>query len=220
MTYNFNFRVVWQNLDLLLEGAGLTIRLSAITMTLGLAVGIVAAFGRTSGPRPIRWLVGTYVEVIRNTPLLVQLFLVYFGLPSLGIRLSAGQAAVIALTINLGAYTTEIVRAGIEAIHRGQVEAGFSLGLSRLQVFRYVVLFPALKVVYPALASQFVLLMLATSVVSQIAAQELLYAAGFIESRTFRSFEIYLTATGVYLLMSLMFRAVFETINHYAFVRR
>jgi polar amino acid transport system permease protein len=220
VTYNFNFRVVWQNLDLLLEGAWLTVRLSTITMALGLGIGIAAALILTSGPRSARWLVRAYVEIIRNTPLLVQLFLVYFGPPSFGIRLTAGQAAVTALAINLGAYATEIVRAGIEAIHRGQIEAGLSLGLSRLQVFRHVVLFPALRVVYPALASQFVLLMLATSVVSQIAAQELLYAAGFIESRTFRSFEIYLAATLLYLLLSLGFRAVFQTIDRYAFARR
>jgi polar amino acid transport system permease protein len=218
--YQFNFRVVWQNLDFLLEGAWLTIELSALTMALGLLVGIGVALGLTSGPRPVKWLGRTYVEVIRNTPLLVQLFIVYFGLPSLGLKLTAGQAAVVALTINLGAYATEIVRAGIEAIHRSQIEAGLSLGLSRLQVFRHVVLVPALKVVYPALASQFVLLMLATSVVSQIAAHELLYAAGFLESRTFRSFEIYLAATLIYLAMSLLFRAAFQTLNHYAFVRR
>jgi polar amino acid transport system permease protein len=220
MRYEFNFRVVVQNLDFLLEGAWLTIRLSVTTMALGLLVGIVVALGLTSGPRPVRWLGRGYVEIIRNTPLLVQLFLVYFGLPSAGLKLTAGQAAVTALTINLGAYATEIVRAGIEAIHRSQVEAGLSLGLSRLQVFRHIVLMPALKVVFPALASQFVLLMLATSVVSQIAAQELLYSAGFLESRTFRSFEIYLAAALIYLAMSLLFRVAFQTLNHYAFVRR
>jgi len=218
--YEFNFRVVFQNLDFLLQGAWLTIQLSVVTMTLGLVVGIVVALGLTSGPRAVRWLGRGYVEVIRNTPLLVQLFIVYFGLPSAGLKLTAGQAAVVALTINLGAYTTEIVRAGIEAIHRSQIEAGLSLGLSWLQVFRHVVLFPALKVVYPALASQFVLLMLATSVVSQIAAHELLYAAAFLESRTFRSFELYLAATLIYLVLSLLFRAAFQTINHYAFARR
>lgn len=220
MRYQFNFRVVLANLDLLLQGAWLTIQLSTVTMALGLLVGIVVAWGLTAGPRPVKWAGRVYVEVIRNTPLLVQLFIVYFGLPSLGLRMSAGQAAVVALTTNLGAYATEIVRAGIEAIHRSQIEAGLALGLSRLQVFRHVVLFPALKVVYPALASQFVLLMLATSVVSQIAAHELLYAAGFLESRTFRSFEIYLTATFIYLAMSLMFRAAFQAINHHVFVRR
>ena len=125
-----------------------------------------------------------------------------------------------ALTVNLGAYATEIVRAGIEAIHKSQIEAGLSLGMSRLQVFRYVVLFPALKVIYPALASQFILLMLATSIVSLIAAQDLFHMAAFLESRTFRSFEIYLVVTGLYLVMALFFRAAFGVVYHLAFERR
>jgi polar amino acid transport system permease protein len=170
--------------------------------------------------RPLRWLASAYVEVIRNTPLLVQLFIIFFGLPSIGLKLTSGQAAVIALTINLGAYATEIVRAGIEAIHKSQIEAGLSLGLSRLQVFRYIILFPALKVIYPALASQFILLMLATSIVSLIAAEDLFHMAAFLESRTFRSFEIYLVVTGLYLALALAFRLVFGAIYHLAFVRR
>ncbi len=220
MTYSFNFRDVFNNFDLLLLGMGYTLQLSCITMVLGLAIGIVMALVRSWGPWPLRWLAATYVEVIRNTPLLVQLFIIFFGLPSLGLRLSAGQAAVIALSINLGAYATEIVRAGIEAIHKSQVEAGLSLGMSRLQVFRYVVLFPALRVIYPALASQFILLMLATSIVSLIAAQDLFHMAAFLESRTFRSFEIYLVVTGLYLVMALCFRAVFTAVYYVAFERR
>jgi polar amino acid transport system permease protein len=220
VTYSFNFRDVFNDIDLLLVGMGYTLQLSFITMVLGLAIGIAMALVRTWGPLPLRWLAASYVEVIRNTPLLVQLFIIFFGLPSLGLRLSAEQAAVIALSINLGAYATEIVRAGIEAIHKSQVEAGLSLGMSRLQVFRYVVLFPALRVIYPALASQFILLMLATSIVSLIAAEDLFHMAAFLESRTFRSFEIYLVVTGLYLLMALSFRALFAVVYRFAFERR
>jgi polar amino acid transport system permease protein len=220
VNYHFNFRDVFNNFDVLLEGVGLTLQLSAITMVLGLVLGVVMALLKTWGPQPLRWLASAYVEVIRNTPLLVQLFIVFFGLPSLGLRLSAGQAAVIALTVNLGAYATEIVRAGIEAIHKSQIEAGLSLGLSRLQVFRYVVLFPALRVIYPALASQFILLMLATSIVSLIAARDLFHMAAFLESRTFRSFEIYLVVTGLYLALALFFRLIFAGIYRLAFERR
>ena len=104
-----------------------------------------------------------YVEVVRNTPLLVQLFVVFFGLPSLGVKLGAGAAALVALSVNLGAYATEIIRAGVDSVHKSQVEAGLSLGLTNLQVFRHIVLYQASKVVYPALASQFILLLLATS---------------------------------------------------------
>jgi polar amino acid transport system permease protein len=188
LAYRFNFRDVLAQQDFLLEGLLLTLQLSFLAMVLGLMVAVIGAASRLYGPRPVRIAVATYVEVIRNTPLLVQLFLVFFGLPSLGIRLDATTASIIALTINLGAYTTEIVRAGLEAIPRAQIEAGVSLGLSRLQIFRYIVLMPALKVMYPALASQFILLMLATSVVSQISAPDLFHTASIIQSRTFRDF--------------------------------
>lgn len=219
MTYRFNFRDVFAQFDMLLDGALLTLQLSAITMIIGLALGIVGALARTWGPAPVRFAAATYVEAVRNTPLLIQLFLVFFGLPSAGIRLSADTAAMVALAINLGAYSTEIIRAGIQAIHKSQVEAGLSLGLSRLQVFRYVVLFPALKVIYPALASQFVLLMLATSVVSQIAAKELFHMASIIQSRTFRDFEVYIVTAAMYLAMALAFRLAFALIHKLVFRR-
>jgi polar amino acid transport system permease protein len=168
----------------------------------------------------IRGAVQAYVEAIRNTPLLVQLFLVFFGLPSLGIRLDANTAATIALSINLGAYTGEILRAGFESIRTSQVEAGRSLGLTAGQTFRHVVLFPAIKAIYPALASQFVLLMLATSVVSSIGATELFHEAAFIDSRTYRSFETYALITLAYLVMTLVLRGLFSAIYWLVFVRR
>ena len=219
MNYRFNFRDVFANFDMLLEGALLTLQLSAITMLFGLVLGILGALARTWGPAPVRLAATTYVETVRNTPLLIQLFLVFFGLPSAGIRLSADTAAMVALAINLGAYSTEIIRAGIQAIHKSQIEAGLSLGLSRLQVFRYVVLFPALKVIYPALASQFVLLMLATSIVSQIAAQELFHMASIIQSRTFRDFEVYIVTAGMYLALAVAFRFAFAMIHRLVFRR-
>jgi polar amino acid transport system permease protein len=165
-------------------------------------------------------LVAGYVEVIRNTPLIVQLFIVFFGLPSAGIRLDAMTAAIIALAINLGAYSTEIIRAGLEAIPKAQIEAGHSLGLSGTQVFRHVVLVPAIKIVYPALTSQFVLIMLATSVVSQISAPDLFHVASIIQSRTFRDFEIYAVIAMLYLALALVFRLAFAAIEHMAFARR
>ncbi len=219
MTYRFNFRDVLAQFDMLLDGALLTLQLSAITMIFGLLLGVVGALARSWGPAPVRFAAASYVEAVRNTPLLIQLFLVFFGLPSAGIRLSADTAAMVALAINLGAYSTEIIRAGIQAIHKSQVEAGLSLGLSRLQVFRYVVLFPALKVIYPALASQFILLMLATSVVSQIAAKELFHMASIIQSRTFRDFEVYIVTAGMYLAMALAFRLAFALIHKLVFRR-
>ncbi|MCC6467283.1 MAG: amino acid ABC transporter permease [Alphaproteobacteria bacterium] len=219
MIYTFNFRDVFAQFPTLVDGAVLTLELSATTMLFGLVIGIAGALARSWGPAPLRLAATSYVEVIRNTPLLIQLFLVFFGLPSLGLRLDATTAAVVALAINLGAYSTEIIRAGIQAIHKSQIEAGLALGLSRLEVFRYIVLFPALKVIYPALASQFILLMLATSVVSQIATPELFHTASVLQSRTFRDFEVYIVTAGMYLAMALMFRLLFAGIHRWAFRR-
>jgi polar amino acid transport system permease protein len=219
MIYRFNFRDVFAQFDTLIDGAVLTLQLSAVTMAVGLIIGVVGALARSWGVLPIRVAAAAYVETIRNTPLLIQLFIVFFGLPSLGLKFDATSAAVVALSINLGAYSTEIIRAGIQAIHKSQIEAGLALGLSRLQVFRYIVLFPALKVIYPALASQFILLMLATSIVSQIAVAELFHMASVIQSRTFRDFEVYIVTAGMYLIMALLFRLAFALIHRLVFQR-
>lgn len=219
MHYEFQFGEVFRNADLLLKGAWLTIQLTAIATVLGLIVGVAGALCRTSRVKALRWLSLAYVEVIRNTPFIVQLFFLFFGLPSAGIKLSAEQAALLAMVVNLGAYSTEIVRAGIEAIHKGQIEAGLSLALTRWQIFRYVVLKPALEKIYPALTSQFIIIMLGSSVVSQISAEELTFAANFIQSRNFRSFEVYFVITAMYLVMAIGFRRLFAWIGRRAFAR-
>ena len=157
---------------------------------------------------------------IRNTPFLIQLFIIFFGLPATGLRIGATSAALIAMTINLGAYSTEIVRAGIESIHRSQIEAGDALGLTRLQVYRYVVLTPAIAKVWPSLCSQFVLMMLASSVTSAISTQDLAAAAALIESQTFRSFEVYIVVTLVYLALALGLRGLLAVLGAWLFGRR
>ncbi len=217
MDYDFQFNVIWQNLDLFLWGAWLTIQIAMLATALGLVIGMVMA-GLQSLRNPlISGAIQFYIEVIRNTPFLVQLFFVYFGLPSLDIKVPASQAALLALTINIGAYATEIVRAGVESISKGQIEAGRSLGLSGFQIFTFVILKPALMTVYPALTSQFILIMLNSAVISTISAQELAFQAKFLQSRTFRSFEIYLFVTLVYLVLAYLFRAVFSLIARLAF---
>jgi polar amino acid transport system permease protein len=217
--YVFHFDVVLDHWPELLDGAWLTIRLSAMAMVLGLAIAVVCAYARTAGPRPVRWLIAAYVEIIRNTPFLVQIFLIYFSLPGLGIRLDANEAALAAMVANLGAYATEIVRAGIDAVPQGQIEAARALGLKRLYIFRFVVLFPALNTVFPALASQFILLMLGSSVVSAISAVELTAVTNTLQSTTFRSFEFYFAATALYLVMALGFRASLAAIYWLVFLR-
>jgi polar amino acid transport system permease protein len=220
LSYTFQFRDVFAAWEFLLEGVLLTLELSLVTMVVGLIIGVAGAAARVYGPSWLRTVVAVYVEAIRNTPLIVQLFLIFFGLPSAGLKFDADTAAMIALSINLGAYTIEIVRAGLEAIPKSQIEAGQSLGLSPVQIFRYVIIFPALKMMFPALASQFVLLMLATSVVSQISAQDLFHTASIVQSRTFRDFEVYIVVAAVYLALALVFRLLFAGLYQLIFARR
>src|SRR5262245_35173887 len=199
MIYELQFHEVWQNLDNLLWGAWLTVRLSAISMALGLIAGIICAFLRTTYPKIFKAIIEAYVEIIRNTPFLVQIFLVYFGLPAIGIKLDANRAAIVAMVLNFAAYASEIVRAGIESISRGQIEAGLALGLHKVQVFWLIVLRPALQAVYPAMTSQFMLLMLTSSVLSVISAEELTAVANNIASQTFRNIEVYIVIAVFYL---------------------
>ena len=220
MTYNFQFRDVFAAWEFLLEGLALTLELSLVTMAIGLVNGLSGAAARVYGAPWLKRIVAVYVETIRNTPLIVQLFLIFFGLPSAGLKFDANTAAMIALSINLGAYSIEIIRAGLEAIPRSQIEAGQSLGLSPLQIYRYVIIFPAIKMMFPALSSQFVLLMLATSVVSQISAQDLFHMASIIQSRTFRDFEVYILVAAAYLVLALLFRLAFAGIYQFVFARR
>ena len=198
---------------MLAKGVAWTLGLTAVSATLGLMLGIVCAWVRTQGPAWLKPVVGAYVELIRNTPFIVQLFFIFFGLPAAGVRLSAEWASVIAMVINLGAYSTEIVRAGIQATPRGQVEAALSLALSRLQTFTHVVLPPALQRVWPALVSQIIIVMLGSAVCGQISTEELSYAANLIQSRNFRAFEAFMVAAALYLMLSMATRAVLNCLG-------
>ncbi|MBG0840284.1 amino acid ABC transporter permease [Ectopseudomonas toyotomiensis] len=206
MAYQFDFAAVLQHSDLLLQGAAFTLGLTAIGTLLGVGLGIIGAILRAWRIRPFDRIFGVYVELIRNTPFIVQLFFIFFGLPSLGVRLSEWEAAVLAMVINLGAYSTEIIRAGIQAIPHGQLEAASALAMSRFETFRHVVLRPALGKVWPALSSQIIIVMLGSAVCSQISTEELSFAANFIQSRNFRAFETYLLTTALYLLMAIGIR--------------
>ncbi|OQM76940.1 amino acid ABC transporter permease [Manganibacter manganicus] len=213
MTYQFDFTDVFSAWPELAWGALHTLVLSGLAMAIGMVVAIAGALGKTSGPKPVRIAIDAYIELIRNTPFLIQIFMIFFGLPSLGIRLSSNTAALIALVVNVSAYAIEIIRAGIENIDKGQIEAGRALGLKPLQIFRLIVLKPAIQAIYPSLTSQFILLMLNSSVCSVIAATELTAAAGDIQSRTFRSFEVYFTITCMYFILSLIFWQAFGAID-------
>ncbi len=191
---------------LLLVGVAWTLGLTAISTLLGFIIGTACAWARARGPALLAWIAASYVEVIRNTPFIVQLFFIFYGLPAAGIRLTPVTASIIAMTINLGAYATEIIRAGIITTPRGQIEAGESLALSRMQVFLHVVLPPALKRVWPALVSQIIIVMLGSAVCGQISVEELSHAANLIQSRNFRAFEAYIIATAIYLVLAICVR--------------
>ena len=203
---SLDFAAVLVDWPLLLRGVAATVVLTAVSAVAGVAVGVLCGWARAWGSTGLARAVAVYVELVRNTPFIVQLFFIFFGLPSLGVRLSPEWASVIAMVINLGAYAAEIVRAGIEATPRGQVEAGLSLALTRAQVFTRIVLPPALARVWPALVSQIIIVMLGSAVCGQIAAQELSYFANLIQSRNFRAFEAYIIAAALYLGLAIALR--------------
>ncbi len=220
MSYKFDFAFMSERWPDFVAGAWLTIQLTLMAIAFGFLLGTVCAVARVYGGAVVRRLVGAYVETIRNTPLLIQIFIVYFGLSSLGLKLSAEVSAVIALTVNMGAYTTEIMRAGIQSVQRTQLEAADCLGLTRLQTILHVVLLPAMERVYPALASQGVLLMLASSITSQISAEELTATANLVQSDTYRSFEVYMVVAVVYLALSALYRLGFWAVGQVLFARK
>jgi polar amino acid transport system permease protein len=206
MRVALDFAAVLSQWPLLVRGALWTLALTAVSAVLGVVIGVACAWARTHGARWLQAVVGGYVELVRNTPFIVQLFFVFFGLPAMGLKLSPETASVIAMVVNLGAYATEIVRAGVAATPRGQLEAAASLALTPAQTFVRVVLPPALRKVWPALVSQIVIVMLGSAVCGQISTEELSYAANLIQSRNFRSFEAFIVATALYLALAVLTR--------------
>ena len=207
-----DFGVVLEHMPDLLWGCAGTFALALAGMALAMVIGLLGVLARASRLAILRRAVMIFVEVIRNTPFLVQIFFLFFAFPGLGVRLSPTATAIVALGINGGAYAIEIIRGGVQSIATGQWEAGFALGLHRLQVFRLIVIKPALRAIYPALTGQFILLTLTTSVCSSVSAYELTSVAQRIESDTFRSFEVYFSITLMYLLVSWVMMTLFAAI--------
>lgn len=213
MQYSFDMGPVLAAWPLLLSGALQTLKISSISMALGLMLGIVFMLLRMSSIQTLSRVAFAYIELIRNTPFLVQVFFIFFGMPSLGVTLTAPQAAILAMTLNCAAYAAEIVRGGVESIKKGQVEAGRALGLHTLDVYRFIIFRPAIRAVYPALCSQFILMMLNSSLVASVSAEELTYVGQMIDSETFRSFEVYFALGVIYLALSQFFSLVLQLIG-------
>jgi len=199
--YGFEWAAIARGLPYLLEGAGLTILISSVAMVLALLLGLALAAISQAPGRVARRLVAAYVEVFRNTPLLIQIFIVYFGLPQLGVKLSPFLSGLAALVLYAAAYNTEIFRAGLEAVPHGQFEAARSAGLGELQILRYVIMPQAVRICFPALGNNLVSLVKNSSLVSTIGMVELMFVANDISFNNFRTFEIYGTAAVMYVVI-------------------
>lgn len=220
MRYEFDFGALLPYWDKFLSGMVMTLEITVVSVLLGLVIGILCAVARRGQVAWLRTVTGIYVEAVRNTPFIVQIFFIFFGLSSVGLTMPIFAAAVFAMVINVGAYTSEIVRAGMDSVHPGQIEAAESLGLTRFQIYRDIILMPAIERVYPALTSQFILMMLSTSIASQISAEELTGVANNIQSDTFRSIETYIVIAVLYVIITYVMRAGFYAIGQVAFPRR
>ncbi|MCP2131455.1 UNVERIFIED_ORG: polar amino acid transport system permease protein [Bradyrhizobium japonicum] len=198
----------------LLWGCVGTLGLALAGMTLAMIIGVAGVAARDSKAAWLRAIVIGFVEIVRNTPFLVQIFFLFFALPLIGLKLNPTATAIIALGVNGGAYAIEIIRGGVQSVHQGQVEAGYALGLHKGQVFRFIVLKPALRAIYPSLTGQFIMLTLTSSICSAVSADELTSVAQRIESDSFRSFEVYFFVTFLYLAISWLLMSGFAIISH------
>ena len=200
---DLNIDLMVNSLPLLIAGAGITVEITAMSVFLGLVIGCMVDIARLCNIKPIRYIANVYVDFIRGTPLLVQIFLVYFALPGIiGSRVDPFVAAISACSINSGAYIAEIFRAGIQSIDKGQMEAGRSLGMSWAQTMRYIIMPQAFKRIIPPLGNEFIAMLKDSSLVSVIGFEELTRRGQLIIARTYASFEIWMAVALVYLVMT------------------
>lgn len=200
-----------------LHALWLTTAMSVLAFLFAFILGLLGALARRSRFRVLRFIGATYVEGIRNTPVLLQLFMIYFALPQAGVRFDAFQAGVVALAVNAGAYLTEIIRAGLQAVPRGQLEAARSIGLAPRDVFRSVVFPQALRAVYPPVVNQFIQVILGSSLVSQIALPELTNTAQTINSQTLLTMHVFTVVLVLYLLLSNVTALVADLVGRRVF---
>ena len=204
MDMNLNVDLMINSLPLLITGAGITIQITAISVGLGLIIGMFVGIARISNVKLLRWLAAIYIDFLRGTPLLVQIFLIYFALPViLEQRVDPFIAAITACGINSGAYIAEIFRAGIQAIDEGQMEAGRSLGMTWVQTMRYIIVPQAFKNIVPPLGNEFIAPLKDSSLVSVIGFEELTRRGQLIIARTYGSLEIWISVALIYLVMTL-----------------
>ena len=210
---NLDYSVVFAKIPILLEGCWVTLQISFFALLLGMVFGIAGALCRISSNKVLDSGAFFYVWVIRGTPVMVQLFILYFGLPQLGIRLPSMVAGVLGLAINTGAYITEIIRAGIQAVDRGQMEAALSLGMSYRQAMRRIIGPQAVKFCIPPLVNQFIMTLKNSSIASLVTITELFRTGEQIIYTTFRSFEVYTAVAVFYLIMNSVFMVIADKLE-------
>ena len=217
MKYTFQYGQVLAYLPYLLTGAWITLQIAFLAFIGGMVIGLFGALAKTSGGRVSRAITQAYVTFFTNTPQLVQIFFIFFALPEFGIQLSSYQAVLLGMTLNAGAYLTEIQRAGFVSVRRSEIEAAETLGMSRAQVVRHVILPHIMKVLYPPLSNQYIVMTLGTSMGALFGLEELTGRAFNIESRTFRSLEIFSIVAGVYLVLNVVASVILAVIGRVGF---
>ncbi|WP_158817490.1 amino acid ABC transporter permease [Methylocapsa sp. S129] len=202
--YEFFVILIPRHMPFLIEGALVTVQLAVLSIAVGIVIGLVVALGRLSSFRPFRWALTTYVEIWRDVPLIVQLLVIYFTLPEIGISLPAFAAGVLGLSLNVGAYLSEVFRAAILSVDSGQKDGGLSIGMSRVMIYRRIILPQALRIAVPTIGGYFIGLLKDTSLVSYISVSELLRNGVIIISNTFQSMQIYLMVALIYFVLSFV----------------
>jgi polar amino acid transport system permease protein len=208
MLADFNFRVIWEYMPLFLTGVQSTFFISVVSIILALATGIIACACRISSIKTIKYPAIAYIEIIRSTPLLVQIYFLYFGLPTLGLRVPELQTGILALMLNSGAYIAEIIRAGINSVDDGQLEAGVSSGLNYFQRMQFIILPQALGVTIPPLLGQAIVLVKDSALLSLISVMELTRVGQTMTSERFMPAEAFLTVAFFYMIIYFMLKAL------------
>jgi len=220
MSYTLQFGQVWPYLPYLAGGALVSLWLAFLAFMGGMVIGLLGAMGKTFGPPWLRSLIQGYVVFLTNTPQLVQIYFLYFALPDTGILLSSYQAVLVGMTLNAGAYLTEIQRAGFLSVRREELEAAETLGMSRLQSVRYVILPHIMRILFPPLSNQYILMTLGSSMAAIFGVEELTGRAFNVNAQTFRSIEVFSVTAGLYILLTLIASTLLALVGRQLFRAR
>lgn len=217
MSYTLQFGQVTGYLPYLAGGAWISLQIAFLAFCGGMVIGLFGAMTKTFGGRVLNYLVGGYVTFFMNTPQLVQIYFLYFALPEAGILLTSYEAVLIGMTLNAGAYLTEIQRAGFESVHRNEMEAAETLGMTLMQRVHYVVLPHIARVLFPPLSNQYILMTLGTSMAAIFGVEELTGRAFNVNAETFRSIEVFSLTAGLYIVVTLVATLILGLFGRYMF---